>query len=633
VDGGGGQGQTDGQLTAVTLPDGRAATVGYDGYGYPSVLTLAGSGTVTVIRDAMGRTLTTTKPGTGTVTLGYDAAGRVITRTDERGSEQGFAYDADGRLTAYTDKSGEEVLYTYDDAGRLSTQTNRNGQTVTTTYDAAGRAVSVTGPMVSRSYGYDALGRLVSAVDGSVTVARTWSETGLASETLTVPGLSPVTQTYVSDVAGRPTSSTNPWGGQTYAYDARGRLGSVTDGVVGAFSFGYDNADRMSSLTWPSGASTSRAWDAAGRLLSSVTEDPAEAALYDLGWTYGSDGLPATRTDGQGTHSYGHDAAGRLTSVDHASASDEAYTYDAASRRTSWAGHPSAEVVYDSGDRLVQDAQWAYAYDLEGQRVSRTSRSPVDTAVPEVWAYTWDGLGQLREVEAPDGDTWTYVYDALNRRVGVAAPEGTSWFVYDGDIVRAELDGSGALVRRWVTGFGFGEVLASVEGGAVTYALRDSLGTATAWMTPSGAVSEVVRDGYGVRAVAASRTEPWGYTGHAEDSSGLVWGRARYLEPGLGVWLSEEPVRSEPVCGYVGGRVSSAVDLDGRMAEATLMVNSARCRALRAAAFFVVGFSYTALDRYLDSAPWYVDAFFGGYSAASLFAADLAVLASTVCGG
>jgi RHS repeat-associated protein len=56
----------------------------------------------------------------------------------------------------------------------------------------------------------------------------------------------------------------------------------------------------------------------------------------------------------------------------------------------------------------------------------------------------------------------------------------------------------------------------------------------------------------------------FGFTGHAEDSTGLVWGKARYYEPSNGVWLAEDPVMTELRYAYAGNSPLAFVDPDGR---------------------------------------------------------------------
>jgi len=80
--------------------------------------------------------------------------------------------------------------------------------------------------------------------------------------------------------------------------------------------------------------------------------------------------------------------------------------------------------------------------------------------------------------------------------------------------------------------------------------------------------SGTARDLYGVRALPPAGVVPFGYTGHAEDPTGLTWGRARCYAPRTGGWTGEDPVFTEPRYAYVGGRPSVSTDPSG--ANATM---------------------------------------------------------------
>ena len=131
--------------------------------------------------------------------------------------------------------------------------------------------------------------------------------------------------------------------------------------------------------------------------------------------------------------------------------------------------------------------------------------------------------------------------------------------------VRATYDTSGARTASYLAGSGFGEVLAMIDAGGVeSYGLRDRLGTTVGWVDGGGGLSFTVRDAYGVRGIAPAGVVPFGYTGHAEDPTGLVWGRARCMAPTTGAWTSEDPVSTESRYGYVGGRPGFLLDPTGR---------------------------------------------------------------------
>jgi len=74
-----------------------------------------------------------------------------------------------------------------------------------------------------------------------------------------------------------------------------------------------------------------------------------------------------------------------------------------------------------------------------------------------------------------------------------------------------------------------------------------------------------------------------GTTGHAEDPTGLTWGRARCYAPRTGGWTGEDPVFTEPRYAYVGGRPSYGVDPTGRTEalEQTIFSIKVSCKTAR----------------------------------------------------
>jgi YD repeat-containing protein len=152
-----------------------------------------------------------------------------------------------------------------------------------------------------------------------------------------------------------------------------------------------------------------------------------------------------------------------------------------------------------------------------------------------VTTLVWDAQDRLMSLTEPDGTVWRYTYDALDRRVRIAVDDGVTVSVravsYDAKLAVALWSWDGStwrVVEDYVVGAGFGEVLAKSTPSGPQYALRDHLQTPVAWVGADGTVSETPRDSYGVRADGSAGitvTEPYGYTGHAEDGHGLVWGR------------------------------------------------------------------------------------------------------------
>jgi RHS repeat-associated protein len=146
-------------------------------------------------------------------------------------------------------------------------------------------------------------------------------------------------------------------------------------------------------------------------------------------------------------------------------------------------------------------------------------------------------------------DVW-YKYDALGRRVerdkGVAGPiplaTETTRFVHDGPDVVRDLDGAGSPVADYVNGPGIDNKLRQTVSGTASYFIQDHLGTTRAFADASGnGTSSLSYDSFG-NVVSGSVSSRYTYTGRERDpDAGLLYYRARYYDPLLGRFVSEDP--------------------------------------------------------------------------------------------
>ncbi|WP_333897154.1 RHS repeat-associated core domain-containing protein [Brevundimonas aurantiaca] len=176
--------------------------------------------------------------------------------------------------------------------------------------------------------------------------------------------------------------------------------------------------------------------------------------------------------------------------------------------------------------------------------------------------FTYDANGNLTS----DGQGGTYVYDVENRLI--AGPNGASlvWdplgrlfqsssnsqgvtrYLYDGDKLTAEYDGSGQMLRRYVHADGSDTPLVWFEGSGVTapqYLYVDHQGSITARTDASGAVVAVnTYDEYGIP--GAGNSGRFQYTGQAWlPELAMYHYKARIYSPTLGRFLQTDPIGYE----------------------------------------------------------------------------------------
>ena len=186
---------------------------------------------------------------------------------------------------------------------------------------------------------------------------------------VTVPGINVVTSTY--DALGRLSQTHHGARLWQYAYDANGRLSSVTDPLLRQITYEYDAADRLTRQSLPGGREILYGYDANGNI-TTVTPPGRpvhgiEHTVVDLDSLYAPPTLPDVAD--VATH-YTYDRDRRLTSVLRPDGVAVSLSYDGAGRLSSL---------------------------LQPRGVNQ-------------FTYTPTG-GQLATVTSPDGVTCSYTYD------------------------------------------------------------------------------------------------------------------------------------------------------------------------------------------------------------------------------
>jgi len=238
----------------------------------------------------------------------------------------------------YTVTEKDQTRWTFDQSGALTAITDRHGNTSTLTYNAAGELVSVSDPAGrgSLTLGYTS-GKLTSVTD--------W-----ASPARTV----------------------------SYAYDANGRLWTVTDREGKVTTFGYDGtSSRLTSIT-----------DARGNVALSLT--------------YDASGRVATQKDAGGL------VTGATTTFGYVANGDGSRVTTVTSPPTSFEPAFSPTIVD--------------TYNASGWLTSRVTRPSSSETLTE--SYGYDANGFRSSVTDPRGNTTNFCYDVSYAGSPIAGSRG-----------------------------------------------------------------------------------------------------------------------------------------------------------------------------------------------------------------
>jgi RHS repeat-associated protein len=545
-------------VTSITDPLTHQTTMTYNSFGQPTQITDALShatffdydattGFLTGVRDH-SRELVTDPRGAKT-RFTYDQLNRVTAIADPLGGAVRFQYDANSNLTKVIDPRGGETAYVYNNMNQLASRTDPLGRAETYAHDLAGNRNQVVDRKNQRTEWdpYDDLNR--------PTVVRFYNAAGGLVSTFT----------YGYDAANRVQTLTDSLAGTiTPGYDVLDRLISETT-AQGTVSYGLDDADRRASMTVAGQPQVVYQWDHANRL--------TQITRGSLVVTYGHDNADR-RTSLTFPNSvridYSYDDANRLTRLDYSGLvggpQSLTYAYDGASNRIvtggSWARtllpDPVASASYDAANRQLTFGTKTMIYDNNGNLETLTDGGQITT-------YTWDVRNLLASITGP-GLTASLSYDAGGRRTQKTVSGFTTSFLYDGsDVVRAVAGGSEV---NYLRGLRVDETLARIEGSGTSCYLDDPLRSTVALTTSGGTVaSEYSYEPFGrTTATGAPTQNAFQFTGRENDGTGLYYFRARYYEPRLGRFIQEDPIG--PAGGlnayaYAGGNPVSRTDRFG----------------------------------------------------------------------
>jgi RHS repeat-associated protein len=558
-----------GRRKTVTDALARVTEYGYDDYGRLE--------TVTTRRSVA-------EPPNSVTTYGYDAMSNLKTIKDARARITKFEYDDYNRVKQVTYPGPETRIefFTYDGAGHLKTRTDRKGVVTTYDYDNTGRLKGKTysngSPAVS--YTYDSVGRLKTGTNSADSLTWTYDLAGQLSTEASTANNSTLTYTY--DLAGNRQGVLINNALYTWSdYDDAGRLLYTASQASPSqpwkvFYFGYDDANRRSAVLYPNLAATLYFPDELSQLgLIYHYNTLTSAPLTYAGYTYDDVGNREVKALPGYSETYTYsDPMYRLDTVSRSGVLTEDYDYDEVGNRTSAIADPVWS--YNDRNEVQSHAGATFGSDPNGNQSSRTD-------VSGNWVFDWTVENELKRVTKNGAEVARYTYDAVGRRVSRTVGPNVYGYLYDGpDILQSSV---GSAVSRFVQGPGIDEHLAAeIPGGPSYYYHADGLGSTVLLTDANRApVFTYGYDSFG-QVQAGSTVSGYAFTGREWDAeTGLHYYRARYYDPKIGRFISEDPIGFDGgdinLYAYVGNRPVLFIDPLGLYSFDEFLYDSAQFSA------------------------------------------------------
>lgn len=347
-----------GQTATSTDENGQQTVYTNDTYGRPLTITRPDKTVITYSYNDVAETSSVSIPISGalarvqqttTDTLGRPTVATLMDATGTKYSTASTYYDNFNRVLASTTPNNGGTLYEtkrqYDVLGRLTTLTAPDGAVTTYTYTT--NTVTITGPTgKSRKTVVDGAGRVVSVFEPDPT-----NGNALTQQT-----------SYTYTVLNALASVTQGVQTRSYIYDGIGRLTSAITPEAGTVSYQYNSFDMMTQRTDARGVITSYSYDGLNRLTQvsynvGSTGVPSTSAVS---YTYGTNqaqfnnGRVTTMIDGTGTESYTYELLGRTTQTQKTIGGQTyttSYAYNLAGELTSIT-YPSGRIVEQSVDAI-----------------------------------------------------------------------------------------------------------------------------------------------------------------------------------------------------------------------------------------------------------------------------------------
>ena len=560
-------------------------------------------------------------------TYEYDSLNHLILRTDAMNNKTQYKYDAAGNRITLTDAKGKTSKFQYDNLNRL-TKAAYPGSSVSYTYDALGRRATMKDPSGATTYTCDKLGRLTK-VDGDGTADSLVYTYDKAGNRLSLTDPDGKITNYAYDSLNHLSSVTDPQGkATTYSYDSVGnltgllypnsvkaiycydnlnRITKLTQQTTAAptvtlaeFTYTYDKLGRKTRIDLLDGSHVNYTYDNIGELLGecNVSSGSSSTITYE----YDPAGNRTHITDNGLEHAYSYNSLNQLIEDKSLDTGSRTTKIAVAGKVTDPSGVKevkvntkkaalSGDTFSVSGIGLINGANTisVKATDTLGNVTTKLVHviyEPIKDVI-----YTYDPDGNLLSKKwlknkvslkydgrnfltrySTKGISQSYKYDGDGKRLSLKSGTNTTSYLYDGLNVITERNKTGTTSASYIRNpnlpGGIGGIVSGQLGStSPTYYGYDGLGSVINLANSLGSITQsYAYNAFGnVTSKSGTSTNSRQFLTKEADASGLIYFGARYYDPAIGRFITQDPlgIDDENAYAYCYNDPVNSVDLYG----------------------------------------------------------------------
>ncbi len=550
---------------SVTDPDGNSETTQYDVLGRAVQVTsnTAGAGIETTSYSYDSGLLKTISQSNRTAVYNYNSRGLVTSISYNDGKSESFSYDGNGNPLTVKDRSGLTLTYDYNGFNEVTKTRNGSAVLAEYTYDHLGRLETLNSPSINYHNYYDN--------NGYLTHSERTIKGRLYDLRYTYGAYDRVTGLTLKNGQGQTLTQF----GYDYNYPTT-TIAALLNGRLQEFATITTGTNHLvTNIHFANGLSLDYAYGSQMRLDNRKLTGNA-GLLQTHQYEYGPGGNIKTIDNQQ----YQYDNLNKLTSAINGLKNLE-YEYDATgNRKTVTKNGVPVDYVYQDG-LLKQVGNITFDYNADGSRKSKVQGA-------DRWDYSYDNQGQLQTVTKNTEVIGSYGYAPFGWRIWKEENGKTNIYVRDGNQVYYQETFDGTSINAYSVPESSGtfiyngnELLGSIKNGMeAKFYINDHLGTTELVTDINGnVISQIQHTPFGDEVFVQTGTssgdngEDYFFTGKEKDGTGLYYFGARYYDPEIGRFISEDPGQDGvDWFGYCRDNPINLIDPDGRVVQIPIVV-------------------------------------------------------------